>query len=377
MSAGANCANMLSENTREMTLEELIEFLTPNEKEGRAGAVIMSTKDFEKQKTTIELLCIKLGNQCSPQVKEQIQKLSKTIKTIQEVKMQITAIPVFGPDKFSENTLVLQKALNKAGYKITEDGYFGNQTKSAVSTFQKKKGLAGSGILGPKTIDLLGIKIVTKTSDGKSTITQDFTGKQDRRILPEMRVMLEEKVFPNGKIPQCFTKKDPAACYVLVMQAMADLKIFEKGGNNKGFEVGLVQGVTGTYKKNGNGDAWCLDYCQVGIALVEDFFRVESPVFGSAHCMTTWNKSKNIEGLVAPKCETGTLALGKRGNTSNGHAMAVIKVLTGGKMQTSEGNTSISNMTDGDGSGIKTRDCVKNGDLVTQGFLRLYPFNLV
>lgn len=379
MSAGADCANMLSDSTREMTLEEFIEFLTPDEATKKGGAIVMSSRDFENIKNTIEIACVKLGNSCSPQMKEGIKKISKTLKDLTSKKessiMQITAIPKFNLQFPDPNTLVIQKALNEKGFKVAEDSYYGKKTKAAVSAFQKKNGLTGTGNLGPKTIDLLGIKIVTRTVTGGKTITQDMAGKQDRRLIPEMRILLEDKVFPDGVVPSCFKKKDIQACYILVMEKMAELGIFESGGNNKGLLVGYAQGVTGKYTKGGNGDAWCLDYCQCGIALIEDYYEIESPVIGSAHCMTTLNAAKKIQGLVSEVAEVGTLALGQKGKTASGHAMAVIELTSKTKMKTSEGNTSISDIRDGDGSGIKLRNQITNGSLVTRGFVRLYPNN--
>lgn len=46
---------------------------------------------------------------------------------------------------------LLQEALNNAGVAIETDGKFGNNTKTAVETFQKKHGLSADGICGPKT----------------------------------------------------------------------------------------------------------------------------------------------------------------------------------------------------------------------------------
>lgn len=42
----------------------------------------------------------------------------------------------------------LQTALNTAGYNLTVDGYFGQQTLSAVKDYQTKQGLAADGIVG-------------------------------------------------------------------------------------------------------------------------------------------------------------------------------------------------------------------------------------
>lgn len=67
-------------------------------------------------------------------------------------------IPVYG-DK-SDHVKELQKALNHFGATplLAIDGDYGPKTKEAVSKFQLKVGLAGSGNLGSKTIRLLALE---------------------------------------------------------------------------------------------------------------------------------------------------------------------------------------------------------------------------
>lgn len=45
----------------------------------------------------------------------------------------------------------LQRNLNKRGYKISADGYFGLQTEKAVKEYQSSAGLTSDGIVGPQT----------------------------------------------------------------------------------------------------------------------------------------------------------------------------------------------------------------------------------
>ncbi|MBM7097915.1 peptidoglycan-binding protein [Bacillus sp. H-16] len=49
----------------------------------------------------------------------------------------------------------LQTKLRQQGYSISVDGVFGPQTRSAVISFQRKKGLTQDGIVGPKTWGVL------------------------------------------------------------------------------------------------------------------------------------------------------------------------------------------------------------------------------
>ncbi|WP_102346475.1 C40 family peptidase [Bacillus sp. Marseille-P3661] len=54
------------------------------------------------------------------------------------------------------NVIYLQKRLNEKGYyPYTIDGYYGENTKSAVQRFQYNQGLVPDGIAGPKTINQL------------------------------------------------------------------------------------------------------------------------------------------------------------------------------------------------------------------------------
>lgn len=75
-------------------------------------------------------------------------------------KVEISEIPKYG--QTNENVKKVQAALNARGAKLTVDGDYGDKTKAAISAYQKQFGLAGSGDLGPKTIDLLGL--IVKTS---------------------------------------------------------------------------------------------------------------------------------------------------------------------------------------------------------------------
>jgi hypothetical protein len=94
MSAGANCAETLSEKTREMTLDEFLEFLEPkeelrDEKTGkiiqaeRAPAICQSATDWNALKTSLETACEKLGNSCTYDIRESISKMTRAIDFLQ------------------------------------------------------------------------------------------------------------------------------------------------------------------------------------------------------------------------------------------------------------------------------------------------------
>lgn len=56
------------------------------------------------------------------------------------------------PQIHNDYVLFVQKQLNKLGYSLKEDGYFGSSTSDAVKQFQKSKGLKVDGYVGLDTI---------------------------------------------------------------------------------------------------------------------------------------------------------------------------------------------------------------------------------
>ena len=64
------------------------------------------------------------------------------------------------------DVLELQKKLNQNGYKLTEDGIFGNNTLNAVREYQKKMGLAVDGIVGNNTWGALYQQSTSASGDG-------------------------------------------------------------------------------------------------------------------------------------------------------------------------------------------------------------------
>lgn len=80
LSLGMDCAYTLSKDTDTMTFEETIAFLEPNEKRG--GAICQSASDWNKNKTSLEQACKKLGNFCSYEMKQAIKAASIRINKL-------------------------------------------------------------------------------------------------------------------------------------------------------------------------------------------------------------------------------------------------------------------------------------------------------
>ncbi len=59
------------------------------------------------------------------------------------------------PQMHNDYVKFVQKQLNKLGYSLKEDGYYGPSTNNAVKAFQKSKGLKADGYVGLNTIKTL------------------------------------------------------------------------------------------------------------------------------------------------------------------------------------------------------------------------------
>lgn len=73
------------------------------------------------------------------------------------------------------DVLQLQKILNQNGYKLTEDGIFGDNTLAAVKDYQTKNGLTVDGIVGKNTWGALTSS--NKSSGGTSDTSTGFSYK--------------------------------------------------------------------------------------------------------------------------------------------------------------------------------------------------------
>lgn len=106
---------------------------------------------------------------------------------------------------------VLQERLNANGAKLTVDGGFGPATTKAISEFQKKNGLEGSGVLGPKTLELLKIKVGPPTENGSTG-----TGGGDFALSWESSAHPERKAWSKA----------------LIAEVRANMTRFDKGTEN-------------------------------------------------------------------------------------------------------------------------------------------------
>lgn len=155
----------------------------------------------------------------------------KAIRTPISTSWQGTSLKKGSSGKYVKD---LQNMLNKAGYKLTADGKFGQQTKNAVIAFQKKNGLAQDGIAGKNTFNKLKSTYTKTTIVNKpSTNSVDWTGQTLKKgskgeAVKDLQNMLEKAGFDVGKADGVYGYKTASA-----------LKAFQK-------KVGISQdGVAG------------------------------------------------------------------------------------------------------------------------------------
>jgi hypothetical protein len=80
LSNGADCAKTLTDDTREMTLDEFIEFLEPQNERG--PAICLSSEDFASLKTTLEQACAKIKG-CAKETELQMNEVQGRIERLQ------------------------------------------------------------------------------------------------------------------------------------------------------------------------------------------------------------------------------------------------------------------------------------------------------
>lgn len=86
-----------------------------------------------------------------PATYQALHRPEKTVQTAQLARqLWLQRPPVAGQD-----VLKIQRALRKAGYRVTLDGHFGPETDIAVMRFQRKHGIAPDGMVGPQTWNAL------------------------------------------------------------------------------------------------------------------------------------------------------------------------------------------------------------------------------
>lgn len=76
------------------------------------------------------------------------EKITQAAQSVRHLRLQ-------RPQVAGADVLKIQRALWKAGYRVTLDGHYGPETDRTVTQFQRKHGIAPDGIVGPQTWNAL------------------------------------------------------------------------------------------------------------------------------------------------------------------------------------------------------------------------------
>lgn len=214
----------------------------------------------------------------------------------------IQKIPMFGDA--GEDVKVFQQALIKAGFPVgTVDGIYGGKTRAAASKFQKSIGLTGTGIVGPKTIQALGLIIDEEIEDDPVTGLPSHTIKSPRTLLPALEALIDNEVLKSFKseYSKAIAKKDFQALTVICCKALDNMQIREKTNKNDGYVVELIQKVSGGQR----GYAWCMYAVQVSVAWVEKKTGVVSKLYSSGSCASVRQKTISSLSVVPEESQPG------------------------------------------------------------------------
>lgn len=194
-------------------------------------------------------------------------------------------------------------------------------------------------------------------------------------------------LHPQRKEENMMTESDPSADLLtaqnardlLLCEARRWVGVTEQGGDNRGQIVEMIQRAV---DNRAVGEPWCLALMWWLIQATErQMDALGSPVRSALrrteHCMTMWRESPPGLRMQTPK--PGDLVIwnhqGAAGNpTELGHVGLITGIRADGELETIEGNTGGGTDVEREGDGIyeKTRNPVRTGRMVVQGFLRVW-----
>lgn len=186
-----------------------------------------------------------------------------------------------------------------------------------------------------------------------------------RRIETKMIEFFDNKLKEFGAAQDAIESKDPRSLFIYAMLSCVGIK--EKGGNNRGPMIQLIQETVG----RAQGEAWCMSLVQTCLAYAELRCGIQSSLKATEGCMDLWSstfKDQKVRYSPLP----GAIVIWQHGDSWRGHT-GVVKEYLGDDMIVIEGNTSggILNR-DGDGVFINTRDTRGTGSMKVVGFIK--PF---
>lgn len=191
-----------------------------------------------------------------------------------------------------------------------------------------------------------------------------------RNILPALVSLIDSKLEGNTIAQEAIKSKNPRLLMVEAAQCLVGIR--EKG-NNRGYEVELIQK---TVDGKAQGEPWCLAYVESIIAYCEVKTGVKSPLKATEHCMTLWNATPS-DLRVKGTPMAGAVVIWRHGNSTSGHT-GIIKSAGDRIMSVFEGNTTHGVdakgkvVRDGGGCYLNKRDRKGSGSMKVMGFIK--PF---
>lgn len=194
---------------------------------------------------------------------------------------------------------------------------------------------------------------------------------EKRALNPEFKKWIFTEL--NKRITQRTRRKNPKWVMIVAALILADKKINESGGNNRGKWVEYLQDTIGVPY----GEAWCMSTMQTLVAIAEEYTGVKSYLasvdfYGSEHCLTVFRNSPLLQVSVPSR---GVMTIYQYGSTENGHTGLILGV-TGKNLLQAEGNTGPGSgeiERDGDGFYIKKRTTDGYGTAKIKGYLDPFP----
>lgn len=177
---------------------------------------------------------------------------------------------------------------------------------------------------------------------------------------------LDAKLTANGLAQHAIDIKDARLLFGLACESCVG--ITEKGGNNQGPMVELLQKTIGSADR----EPWCMSFIQTCLAYAEVKTGVKSPVIASEHCRSVWAETPKKQRVKSQPLKYAIVIWGLEGSSSGHTGVMVEHVAHSQYFRSIEGNTGDSSDRDGDGVFYKRRDWIRTGNLVKLGFLK--PF---
>ena len=189
-----------------------------------------------------------------------------------------------------------------------------------------------------------------------------------REIEPEMVAFLDAKLKDNGLAQHAIEQKDPRTVFRLALEACVGIR--EKGGNNRGPVVELIQETLG----GADQEAWCMSLVQTGLAYAELKTGVQSPIAATEHCMTCWRETPTAQRVKSVPA-VGAIIVWKHGSTDSGHTGITVSDVKDGQVRAVEGNTESGIaggevVREGGGVYVTRRSTSGTGNMRVVGFLK-------